>query len=331
MARGATEVTARPRILLTRRWTPAAETYLAQHFDVTLNSSDTPLSAAKLRKAMTEYDALCPTVTDRIDRVVLEAPQRRVRLIASFGVGFNHIDIDAARELGIGVSNTPDVLTDTTADLAILLMLMVTRRAGEGERELRAGKWTGWRPTHMVGQGLAGKTLGLIGFGRIAQATARKARLALDMRIVYNGRHRASPAVEAEHQASFIDSVDELVATCDVISLHCPGGAATHHLISAERLRRMKPTAALINTSRGTVIDEAALVQALSERHIAGAGLDVYEHEPKVHPGLLNLENVVLLPHLGSATEQTRTAMGMRVAQNLEAFFAGKPLRDPVA
>ena len=183
----------------------------------------------------------------------------------------------------------------------------------------------------MMGQSLSGKTLGLIGFGRIAQSTARKARLGLDMRIAYNGRRRAPHAVEAEHHATFIDSVDELVATCDVISLHCPGGAATHHLISAERLRLMKPSAVLINTARGPVVDEAALVQALTERRIAGAGLDVYEEEPRVHPGLLALDNVVLLPHLGSATLETRTDMGMRVAQNLEAFFAGKPLRDPVA
>jgi lactate dehydrogenase-like 2-hydroxyacid dehydrogenase len=323
-------MSARPRILLTRRWTTEVEQHLAQRFDVTLNEGDVPLDATRLRAAMAEYDALCPTVTDRIDRSVLSAPDRRVRLIGNFGVGFNHIDVEAARELGISVSNTPDVLTDTTADLAILLMLMVTRRAGEGERELRGGKWTGWRPTHMMGQSLAGKTLGLVGFGRIAQATARKARLALDMRIAYNGRRRASPAVEQEHQATFIDSVDELVATCDVISLHCPGGPATHHLISAERLRRMKRSAVLINTARGPVVDEAALVQALAEGRIAGAGLDVYEEEPKVHAGLMALENVVLLPHLGSATQETRTDMGMRVAQNLEAFFAGSPLRDPV-
>jgi lactate dehydrogenase-like 2-hydroxyacid dehydrogenase len=324
-------MSARPRILLTRRWTVEVEKYLAERFDVTLNEGDVPLDAARLRAAMGTFDAICPTVTDRIDREVLSAPDRRVKLIGNFGVGFNHIDIEAAREFGVSVSNTPDVLTDTTADLAILLMMMVTRRAGEGERELRGGKWTGWRPTHMMGQSLAGKTLGLIGFGRIAQSTSRKARLGLDMRIAYNGRRRASPAVEAEHQATFIDSVDALVATSDVISLHCPGGAATHHLISAERLRRMKPSAVLINTARGPVVDEAALVQALSEGRIAGAGLDVYEAEPKVHPGLLALENVVLLPHLGSATQETRTDMGMRVAQNLEAFFAGRPLRDPVA
>lgn len=322
--------TTKPRILLTRRWTEEVEHYLNERFDVTLNASDVPLSADALREAMRNYDALCPTVTDRIDESILATENRRVRLIGNFGVGYNHIDIDAARRLGLRVSNTPDVLTEATAELAILLLLIATRRAGEGERELRAGKWTGWRPTHLMGQSLAGKTLGLIGFGRIAQATARKAYHAFGMRIAYNGRRRASAAVEQETGAEYIDSVDELVATCDVISLHCPGGPATYHLINAERLRRMPRHAVLINTARGPVVDEAALVAALAERRIAAAGLDVYEDEPRVHPGLLTLENAVLLPHLGSATLETRTAMGMRVAQNLETFFSSNSLRDPV-
>lgn len=325
------ETTARPRILLTRRWTEEVEQHLAERFDVTINRGDVPMDAAALQAAMRDHDALCPTVTDRIDETVLSVPGRRVQLIGNFGVGYNHIDIEAAKRLGIRVSNTPDVLTDTTAELAILLLLMTTRRAGEGERELRAGRWTGWRPTHMMGQSLAGKTLGLIGFGRIAQATARKAHHAFGMRISYNGRHRASSAIEKETGAEFIDSVDELVATCDVVSLHCPGGPATFHLINAERLRLMQHHSVLINTARGPVVDEAALVEALAAGRIAAAGLDVYEDEPRVHPGLIALENVVLLPHLGSATVETRTAMGMRVAQNLEAYFAGRPLHDPVA
>jgi lactate dehydrogenase-like 2-hydroxyacid dehydrogenase len=323
-------MSARPSILLTRRWTDEVERYLAERFDVTLNSDDRPMSADALRAAMRDHDAVCPTVTDRIDESVLATPGRRVQLIGNFGVGFNHIDVEAAKRLGIRVSNTPDVLTETTADLAILLMLMTTRRAGEGERELRAGRWSGWRPTHLMGQSLEGKLLGLIGFGRIAQATARKAQAAFGMHIAYNSRRRAAPDVEQQTHALFIDSVDELVATCDVISLHCPGGAATHHLINAERLRRMKPGAVLINTARGPVVDEAALVAALAERHIAAAGLDVFEEEPRVHPGLLQLENAVLLPHLGSATLETRTAMGMRVAQNVESWFADRTLRDPV-
>jgi lactate dehydrogenase-like 2-hydroxyacid dehydrogenase len=288
------------------------------------------MSTDALRAAMREYDALCPTVTDRIDESVLAVDGRRVQLLGNFGVGYNHIDIEAAKKLGVRVSNTPDVLTETTADLAILLLLMTTRRAGEGERELRDGRWTGWRPTHLMGQSLEGKLLGLIGFGRIAQATARKARQGFGMRIAYNSRRRAATEVEQQTAAQYIDAVDTLVATCDVISLHCPGGASTFHLINAERLRLMKRNAVLINTARGPVVDEAALVAALCEKRIAAAGLDVYEEEPRVHPGLLTLENAVLLPHLGSATLETRTAMGMRVAQNLEAYFAGTPLRDPV-
>jgi lactate dehydrogenase-like 2-hydroxyacid dehydrogenase len=320
----------RPRILLTRRWPSQVEQYLATRYDVTLNETDQPMDAAALRAAMREYDALCPTVTDRIDAQVLDVTERRVRLIGNFGVGYNHIDVGVAKHLGIRVSNTPDVLTDTTAEIAILLLLMATRRAGEGERELRAGRWTGWRPTHLMGSSLDGKLLGLIGFGRIAQATARKARNAFGMHIAYHGRRRASAEIEAETGATYFGSVDELVAVADVVSLHTPGGPETFHLIDAARLGRMKRGAVLINTARGPVVDEAALVDALAAKRIAAAGLDVYEEEPRVHPGLLQLENVVLLPHLGSATVETRNAMGMRVAANLDAFFTGAPLRDPV-
>ena len=213
-------MSARPRVLLTRRWTEEVERYLGGRFDVTLNAGDVPMSADALRAAMREYDAICPTVTDRIDESVLAVDGRRVQLIGNFGVGYNHIDVEAARKLGVRISNTPDVLTETTADLAILLLLMTTRRAGEGERELRAGRWTGWRPTHLMGQSLEGKLLGLIGFGRIAQATARKAHHAFGMRIAYNSRRRAAPAVEQQTSAQYVDSVDTLVATCDVISLH---------------------------------------------------------------------------------------------------------------
>lgn len=323
-------MTARPRVLLTRRWTDEAERRLASRFDLTLNEGDKPMSAAALAEAMHEYDALCPTVTDSITAAILETPGSRVKLIGNFGVGYNHIDVAAARRQGIRVSNTPDVLTDTTADLAILLMLMATRRAGEGERELRGGRWTGWRPTHLMGMGLQGRTLGLIGYGRIAQAMALRALRGFGMRILYNSRRRAAQSVEAECNAEFVETVDGLVAASDVVSLHCPGGTETHHLINAARLRLMKPSSVLINTARGTVVDEAALAQALASGQLAAAGLDVYEREPIVHPELLTLENVVLLPHMGSATRETRTAMGMRVAENLEAFFDGKPLRDPV-
>ncbi|MEY2855173.1 MAG: hypothetical protein RL030_2305 [Pseudomonadota bacterium] len=321
----------RPRILLTRRWPEGVERHLAERYEVTLNDSDTPLTVAQLIVAMRGHDVLCPTVTDAITAEVIEAPGRRVRLIGNFGVGFNHIDIAAAKRAGVRVSNTPDVLTDATADLALLLLLMATRRAGEGERELRAGRWTGWRPTHLMGLGIAGRTLGLIGYGRIAQATARRAQRAFGMRVVYNSRNRATSQVEAECGAQYVDSVDALLGMSDVVSLHCPGGAETHHLIDARRLALMKPSAVLVNTARGTVVDEAALADALATRRIAAAGLDVYEREPVVNAALLGLENVVLLPHLGSATLDTRTAMGMRVAENLDAWFDGATLRDPVA
>jgi lactate dehydrogenase-like 2-hydroxyacid dehydrogenase len=321
----------RPRILLTRRWPDAVERHLADRYDVTLNESDAPLSAHALRDAMQRFDALCPTVSDVISADIIETPGATVRVLGNYGVGTNHIDTAAARRAGIVVTNTPDVLTDATADLAILLMLMTTRRAGEGERELRAHKWTGWRPTHMLGQSLSGRMLGLVGFGRIAQATAHRARHAFGMTIAYYSRRRAAADVEHGLDAQYFASLDSLVASCDVLSLHCPGGAETHHLVNRERLATMKRTAVLINTARGSVVDEAALAEALNSRRIAAAGLDVYEREPQVDPQLMTAENVVLLPHLGSATAETRIAMGMRVAQNLDRFFAGQGELDRVA
>jgi lactate dehydrogenase-like 2-hydroxyacid dehydrogenase len=320
----------KPKILITRRWPAAVEDQLSERYDVTLNETDVPLTAAALREAMRSYDALCPTVSDAIGADIIETPGATVRIIGNYGVGTNHIDIAAARRAGIVVTNTPDVLTDATADLAILLMLMATRRAGEGERELRAGRWSGWRPTHMLGQSVSGRVLGLVGLGRIGQATARRAKYAFGMSIAYYSRKRAAAELEHELDAQYFASLDDLVAHCDVLSLHCPGGAQTHHLINGQRLAAMKPTAVLVNTARGSVVDEAALAEALQSRRIAAAGLDVYEHEPRVHAALMNLENVVLLPHLGSATAETRIAMGMRVAQNLDRFFSGQDLLDRV-
>lgn len=320
----------KPKVLITRRWPAEVENHLSERYDVTLNESDVPLTAAALRDAMRRFDALCPTVSDAITADIIETPDATVRIIGNYGVGTNHIDVAAARRAGIVVTNTPDVLTDATADLAILLMLMATRRAGEGERELRAGKWTGWRPTHMLGQSIGGRMLGLVGFGRIGQATARRARQAFGMTIAYYSRRRAAAEIERELDAQYFDSLGELVARCDVLSLHVPGGAQTHHLIDRGRLAAMKPTAVLVNTARGSVVDEAALAEALQSRRIAAAGLDVYEHEPRVHEALMKLENVVLLPHLGSATTETRIAMGMRVAQNLDRFFCGQDPLDRV-
>jgi lactate dehydrogenase-like 2-hydroxyacid dehydrogenase len=319
----------KPRILLTRRWTAAVENHLAARFDLIRNESDVPLTADQLAAAMRDCDAVCPTVSDAVTAAVIEQPGRRARVLGNFGVGFNHIDIEAARRAGIVVTNTPDVLTDTTADLAILLMLMAARRAGEGERELRSGRWIGWRPTHLLGVDLGGKTLGLIGYGRIAQATAHRAHHGFGMKIAYHSRRRAAAEVEAACKAEYVADVDGLLARSDVVSLHCPGGAETFHLLDARRLELMRPGAILVNTARGPVVDEVALVAALRAGRLR-AGLDVYEQEPRLAPGLAELENVVLLPHLGSATEETRTAMGMRVASNLESFFAGTAPRDRV-
>lgn len=317
----------KPKILISRRWPQAVEERLSARYDVTLNEADTPLTLDQLRAAMTEYDALCPTVSDKVPAEVLSAPGARVRIVANYGAGYEHIDLDAVRAAGLVVTNTPDVLTDATAELALLLMLMAARRAGEGERELRAGDWTGWRPTHLLGQSLAGKTLGLVGYGRIARATAERARAALGMRIAYHSRRRA----EDEGNAVYCDTLESLAGASDVLSLHTPGGPQTHHMVDADLLKRMKPSAILINTARGSVVNEDDLARALTEGVIAGAGLDVYQGEPTVNPALLAAPNLVLLPHLGSATLETRTAMGMRVADNLDRFFDGEPLLDRVA
>ncbi|EJL34908.1 D-glycerate dehydrogenase [Novosphingobium sp. AP12] len=315
----------KPKVFLTRRWPDAVEARLSACYDVTLNDTDTPLDGAELALAMREHDALCPTVTDRITRAVLAVDDRRARIIGNYGAGFEHIDLAASRKLGIAVTNTPDVLTEATADIAMTLLLMASRRAGEGERELRSGTWTGWRPTHLVGQSLSGKLLGLVGFGRIARATAKRAE-AFGMRIAYHSRR---PAPDMPQHAYFPD-LGALTEQADMLSLHAPGGAETRHMVDAALLARMPTHAVLVNTGRGTLIDEAALAEALAARRIAAAGLDVYEAEPNVHPALMSLPNVVLLPHLGSATIEARTAMGMKVADNLDRFFAGEPLLDPV-
>ena len=303
---------------------------MAETFDVTLNDGDQPMSQQALAAAMGEYDVLCPTVSDRIDAAVIGGGDR-VRLIANYGVGFDHIDLAAARAKGIAVTNTPGVLTDATADIALTLMLMATRRAGEGERELRAGNWTGWRPTHLVGAGLKGKVLGLVGMGRIAIATARRAHHGFGMKIAYYARRPCEDAVAAELQAEFMPDLNDLLGKADIVSLHVPGGAETANLIDAGAIARMKQGAYLINTARGGVVDHAALAAALGSGHLAGAGLDVYPAEPQVPAELLGLENVVLLPHLGSANAETREAMGFCALDNVAAFAAGADLPNRVA
>ena len=321
----------RPRVVVTRQLPAAVEEQLVREFDAQLNTDDHAFSAAELQNALRTADALLPTVTDKITGDVLSAEPLRAKILANFGVGFNHIDLNAAKARQLVVTNTPDVLTDDTADDAIMLMLMVARRAGEGERHVRSRAWTGWRPTHMVGTKVSGKTLGLVGMGRIARAAARRARLGFGMRVLFHDPFPPPPELVAELGVEPRASVDDVIREADFVSLHCPATPDTRHLMDARRLALMKPTAFLINTARGDVVDEAALIAALRAKSIAGAALDVYEREPVVSPELLTMENVVLLPHLGSATRETRVAMGVRTLDNLRAFFSGAAPRDRVA
>ncbi|MEO9132342.1 MAG: D-glycerate dehydrogenase, partial [Sphingomonas sp.] len=272
----------------------------------------------------------CPTVSDRVSAAVIEASGRRAEILGNFGVGYDHIDIAACRNAGLAVTNTPGVLTDATADLTLALMLMAARRGGEAERMVRAGRWSGWAPTQLLGQTLTGRTLGLVGFGRIARAVARRAHHGFGMRILYFARGEAVGEDIAALGAEWVPDLHALLGRSDIVSLHVPGGAETRHLIDAAALSAMKPEALLINTARGDVLDHDALVAALQAGSIAGAGLDVYPREPEVPEGLVSLENVVLLPHLGSATVDTRVAMGLKVFANLEAWFAGKAPPDRV-
>ncbi|MCA2012359.1 D-glycerate dehydrogenase [Cereibacter sphaeroides] len=320
----------KPRVLVTRRWPAAVEAALSERFDAVFNTADRPLAPQDFRQALGDYDAILPTVTDGLGTEALSVAQPRTQLLANYGVGFSHIDTASARMLGIAVTNTPDVLSDCTADIALTLMLMVARRAAEGERELRAGQWTGWRPTHLVGAKVSGKVLGIVGFGRIGQAVAQRAHHGFGMTILVQNRSPVPPEVLARYGAEQVESLDALLPRCDFVSLHCPGGAENRHLIDGRRLDLMKPDAFLINTARGEVINEHALAQALMFDLIGGAGLDVYDGEPRVAPVLMDCDNLVMLPHLGSATRETREAMGFRVLDNLVDFFDGREPRDRV-
>lgn len=320
----------RPIVTVTRRLPPPVERALSERFDARLNTDDAPLGPDGLREALRMSDAVLCAVSDRLDAAVLRVEPLQAKLLANYGVGFEHIDLAAARERGIAVTNTPGVLTDDTADLAMALMLMAMRRLGEGERQLRAGEWGGWYPTHHLGRRLFGKTLGIVGMGRIGRAVARRATHGFGMRLLYASR-TALPAGEAASLDAVQVDVDRLFAESDVVSLHVPSNDETRHLVNARRLQSMPPHAILINTARGDVVDENALADALRNGTIAGAGLDVYADEPAVNPALLALENVVLLPHLGSATVESRTAMGMRAFENLVAWSEGRELPDRVA
>ncbi|MCZ4091800.1 2-hydroxyacid dehydrogenase [Sinorhizobium psoraleae] len=324
-------MTAKPRILLTRRWPRAVEEILAQRFETVLNERDVPLDAAQLAEGLRNFDALLPTVSDRLPAPLFKDGDLRCRILGNFGVGYNHIDVEAAKASGVVVTNTPGVLTDCTADLAVSLLLTVARRAGEGERQVRAGEWEGWRPTHMIGTKVTGKTLGIVGFGRIGKAMAKRCHFGFDMDVVFYNRSKVAEEEAQRFGARQLDTIEDVLKESDFVSLHIPGGGENRHLIDAGRLATMKRGGYLINTARGDVVDEEALIEALESGVIRGAGLDVYEAEPQVPARLRALENVVVLPHLGSATEETRTAMGMKVVDNVTAFFAGREPPDRVA
>ncbi|MGE0118902.1 MAG: 2-hydroxyacid dehydrogenase [Dongiaceae bacterium] len=322
---------AKPKAIVTRRWPKEVEEKLAELFDVQLNRDDRPLSVAELQGALRNADAVLPTVSDKITAEVLSAEPLRCKILGNFGVGFNHVDLQAAKARGIAVTNTPAVLTDCTADIAMTLLLMAARRAGEGERHVRTKAWTGWRPTHMMGTKVTGKTLGLLGLGRIGKAVAKRAHHGFDMSVLFHDPYPPAAEELKALGATRCASIEDVLERADFVSLHCPATPETRHLINAERLKRMKRSAILVNTARGDVVDEKALIKALQDGTIAAAGLDVYEWEPKVSEELLTLENVVLLPHLGSASRETRVAMGMRVIDNVTAFLAGKAPADRVA
>ncbi|MGQ0663406.1 MAG: 2-hydroxyacid dehydrogenase [Pseudomonadota bacterium] len=319
----------RPLVIVTRKLPDAIETRMMELFDTRLNLDDHPMSEAELGAALGEAQVLVPTVTDRIDKTVLSRAGPNLKLIASFGTGVDHIDLDDARARAIAVTNTPGVLTEDTADMAMALILAVARRLVEGARLTRSGAWAGWAPTSMLGMRLAGKRLGIIGMGRIGAAVARRAG-AFGLSIHYHNRRRCHPDAEAELEATYWQSLDQMLAHMDIISVNCPHTPATYHLLSARRLRLLRPHAIIVNTSRGHVIDEAALARGLAGREIGGAGLDVYEHEPAIEPKLLELDNVVCLPHMGSATLEGRLAMGEKVIVNIKTFADGHSPPDRV-
>ena len=319
----------KPRIIVTRKLPDAVETRMMELFDTQLNLDDTPMSKVDLINAAERAEVLTPTVTDIIDRDVIQAAGDQLKLIASFGTGVDHIDLRAAHERKITVTNTPGVLTEDTADMTMALILAVPRRLTEGERLVRSGKWDGWGPVSMLGHRIWGKRLGIVGMGRIGQAVARRAR-GFGLSIHYHNRKAVHPDIERELEATYWDSLDQMLSRMDIISVNCPHTPATYHLLSKRRLELMKTGAFIVNTSRGEVIDENTLATLLGNGQVAGAGLDVYEHEPAINPKLLNLDNVVLLPHMGSATIEGRLAMGEKVIINIKTFIDGHKPPDRV-
>jgi glyoxylate reductase len=322
----------RPLVVVTRRLPHVVETRMRELFDARLNLDDKPMGAAELVEAVQTADVLVPTITDEIDASVLAQAGPNLRLVANFGNGVDNIDVQAALSRGITVTNTPGVLTEDTADMTMALVLAVARRIAEGARIVPDDEWTGWSPTWMLGRRITGKRLGIVGMGRIGQALARRAR-AFGLSIHYHNRRHVSPAVEGELEATYWDSLDQMLARMDVVSVNCPHTPATYHLLSARRLKLLKPHAIVVNTARGEIIDENALARMIEAGEIAGAGLDVFEHEPSVNPRLIKLARqgkVVLLPHMGSATEEGRIDMGEKVIVNIKTFMDGHRPPDRV-
>ena len=319
----------RPDVIVTRKLPDSVETRMIELFNVRLNFDDAPMNRDELVAAMQGCEVLVPTVTDKIDAEMIAKAGDRLRLIASFGTGVDHIDLRAALDRGLIVTNTPGVLTDDTADMTMALILAVARRVVEGERLVRSGEWAGWSPTSMLGHRITGKKLGIVGMGRIGQALARRAR-GFGLAIHYHNRRRVMAETEATLEATYWDSLDQMLANMDIVSVNCPHTPATYHLLSARRLALLNRDAILVNTSRGEVIDERALARLLSQGDLAGAGLDVFEREPAIDPGLTRLSNVVLLPHMGSATIEGRIAMGERVIVNIRTYADGHKPPDRV-
>ena len=319
----------KPLVVVTRRLPDVIETRMMELFDARLNLDDHAMTQAELIEAVKTAEVLVPTVTDRIDAGILSQAGENLRLIASFGTGVDHIDLKTARQRGITVTNTPGVLTEDTADMTMALILAVPRRLAEGERLIRSGDWTGWSPTGMLGHRIWGKRLGIVGMGRIGTAVARRAR-GFGLSIHYHNRRRVHEELETELEATYWESLDQMLARMDIISVNCPHTPATYHLLSARRLKLLQPQAYVVNTSRGEVIDENALARMIEKGELAGAGLDVFEHEPAVSPKLMQADNVVLLPHMGSATIEGRIAMGEKVIINVKTFVDGHTPPDRV-
>ena len=319
----------KPKVIVTRKLPDSVETRMRELFDTELNVDDAPMSRKTLIEAVGRCDVLASTITDKIDAGLIEKAGERLKLIANFGAGVDHIDVTAANARGIVVTNTPGVLTEDTADLTMTLLMATLRRVIEGANAVHAGEFTGWAPTWMLGRRIGGKRLGIIGMGRIGTAVARRAK-AFGLQIHYHNRKPVSPRVSDELEATYWDSLDQMLARMDIISIHSPHTPATFHLLSARRLKLLQPHAVVINTARGEIIDEVALTELLASGGIAGAGLDVFEHEPRINPKLLKLPNAVLLPHMGSATVEARVDMGEKVIINIKTWMDGHRPPDRV-